>query len=39
MWNPKPEGLNELLNLFSLSKSIDNQKQKEVYYVINGLYF
>ncbi len=38
MWNPKSEGLNELLNLFSLSKCIDNQKQKEVYYVIYGLY-
>lgn len=34
MWNPKSEGLNELLNLFSISKGNDNQKQKEVYYVI-----
>ena len=33
MWNPKPEGLKELLSLFIDSKCKDNLKQKEVYYV------
>jgi hypothetical protein len=33
MWKPNEEGLNELLNLFSNSKSQDNKKQSEIYNV------
>lgn len=33
MWKPNEEGLNELLNLLSNTKSKDNKKQSEIYNV------
>lgn len=33
MWKPNEEGLNELLNLLSNTKSQDNKKQIEIYNV------
>lgn len=33
MWNPKKEGLKELINLLEESNSTDNQKQNEIFNV------
>jgi hypothetical protein len=33
MWKPNEDGLKELLNLFSNTKSQDNKKQSEIYNV------
>ncbi len=39
MWTPQKEGVEELINLFKSSKSIDNSVHQHIYNVKINIYF